>query len=274
MNWNAIWAIVSKDLMVVRRSKPVMLPILLLPVVVLVLAPIGVIFAAQHETTARETIQEFDRFLDQMPAGLREAVDGRETDGEKMIVVTIIYFMAPLYLIIPLMIAAVIAADSFAGEKERKTLEALLYAPMPDRELLVAKILSSWIPAVAVGLVSFVVYGVLVNIVAWPVMGEMFFPTLMWVVLALWVAPAVAGLAQGVMVLVSSRVNTFQEASQLGGLIVLPVILLVVGQAAGVIYFSTRVVVLVGLVIWGINAALLKLALDRFQRERLLLGGL
>lgn len=273
MNWNAIWAIVGKDMMVVRRSKAVMLPIILVPLVLLVIAPVGVILAAQNETAVQDTLQEMNRFIEQMPAEMREAVDARETDAEKMIVLTIVYMMAPLYLVIPLLVATVMAADSFAGEKERKTIEALLYAPMTDRELLIAKVLSSWIPAVSVGLVGFVAYGAVVNIAGWSVMGEIYFPTGMWILLALWVSPAIAAMAQGVMVLVSSRVNTFQEAYQLGGLIVLPVVLLVVGQAAGVIYFSLWLVVLLGAVIWLINAVLFKLAADRFQRERLLLTG-
>ena len=35
-------------------------------------------------------------------------------------------------------------------EKERKTLEALLYTPTTDRELLIAKMLGAWLPAVAI----------------------------------------------------------------------------------------------------------------------------
>ncbi len=273
MNWGAIRAIVGKDMMVVRRSKAVMLPIILVPLMLLVIAPVAVIFAAQNETAAQDTLQEMSRFIEQMPAGMSEAVDARETDAEKMIILTIIYMMAPLYLVIPLLVATVMAADSFAGEKERKTIEALLYAPMTDRELLIAKVLSSWIPAVGVGLIGFIAYGVVVNVAGWPVMGEIYFPTAMWILLALWVTPAIAATAQGVMVLVSSRVNTFQEAYQLGGLIVLPVVVLVVGQAAGVIYFSLWLVVLLGAVIWLINAVLFTLAADRFRRERLLLAG-
>ena len=40
------------------------------------------------------------------------------------------YLLAPLFLIVPLMVSAVLAADAFAGEKERKTLERLLHLPL------------------------------------------------------------------------------------------------------------------------------------------------
>lgn len=63
--------------------------------------------------------------------------------------------------------------------------------------------------------------------------------------------------------------NKFQDAYQMGALLVLPVILLVLGQAAGVIYFSPWLVVLLGLVLWALDAALLWLGGRIFQRSAL-----
>ena len=56
------------------------------------------------------------------------------------------------------MTSAVIAADSFAGEKERKTLEALLYTPTTDLELFTGKVLAPWLAAVAVSTIGYVVF--------------------------------------------------------------------------------------------------------------------
>jgi ABC-2 type transport system permease protein len=68
-------------------------------------------------------------------------------------------------------------------------------------------------------------------------------------VLAVWVSPAVAGLGLGTMVLVSSRAQGFQEAYQVGAAIVLPIVLLLAGQATGVMYFSVGLVLLLGLIL-------------------------
>jgi ABC-2 type transport system permease protein len=174
-----------------------------------------------------------------------------------------------MYLILPLMVASVIAADSFAGEKERKTLEALLYTPMTDGELFLAKLLAAWLPAVGVAWGGFVLYALLANLAAWPTMGRVFFPNLMWIFLALWVAPAVAGLGLGVTVLISVRAQGFQDAYQLGAIVVLPIILLVVGQATGVIYFSAWLVLLLGLFVWAVDLALLWFGGRTFQRQEL-----
>ena len=54
------------------------------------------------------------------------------------------------------MVSAVLAADAFAGEKERRTLEGLLHLPISDRDLFLAKLLAAFLPAIAVSWVGFV----------------------------------------------------------------------------------------------------------------------
>jgi len=109
----------------------------------------------------------------------------------------------------------------------------------------------------------------LANLAAWPVMGRLFFPTTMWVILAVWVAPAVAGLGLGAMVLISSRARTFQGAYQLGAMAVLPIVLLLGLQVTGVMVFSAWLVALLGLVFWVIDAALLWFGRRTFRRSKL-----
>jgi ABC-2 type transport system permease protein len=100
-------------------------------------------------------------------------------------------------------------------------------------------------------------------------MGRIFFPNMMWIGLALWVAPAIAGLGLGTTVLISARAQSFQEAYQLGGVVVLPILLLVVGQATGILYFSSGLVFLLGLVFWMVDAVLLLAGGQTFRRTEL-----
>lgn len=88
-----------------------------------------------------------------------------------------------------------------------------------------AKIPASVFPAIA-GLTA------LVDILGTPLVGQAYFPTPNWWVLMLLVVPAVAVFVTGCVVWVSSRVATYQEANSIAGAVVLPVILLVVGQSA------------------------------------------
>ena len=271
MNWRAMWAIIRKDLKVVLQNKGVLIPLIVVPLVLLGVLPALAALAPMLQDVPGTSFSGMEEFMQTMPAGLEEAVAGYN-EMQSMIVLGLVYFLAPMYLILPLMVASVIAADSFAGEKERKTLEALLYTPTTDRELLTAKLMAAWLPAVAVAWIGFVFYSVVANAAAWSTMGRIFFPNAMWILLAVWVAPAVAGLGLGITVLVSARAETFQEAYQLGGVIVLPILLLVVGQATGVLYFSSWLVLALGLAFWVVDALVLWLGSRKFRRNELAAG--
>ncbi|MGD2206268.1 MAG: ABC transporter permease subunit [Anaerolineae bacterium] len=268
MNWRAIRAIVRKDLKVVFQNKGVSVPLIVVPVMILGILPILATFAPLLQDVPGAPFAGLDNFIGNMPPGLQAELAGLN-EMQTIVVLALVYFLAPMYLILPLMVASVIAADSFAGEKERKTLEALLYTPTTDLELFLAKLLSAWLPALGIAWGGFVLYGLVANLAAWPTMGRIFFPNAMWIALALWVAPAVAGLGLGVTVLISARAQSFQEAYQMGAVVVLPILLLVVGQATGVIYFSIWPVLLLGLVFWLIDAALLWLGRRTFRRSEL-----
>jgi ABC-2 type transport system permease protein len=167
------------------------------------------------------------------------------------------------------MVSAVLAADAFAGEKERKTLESLLHLPVSDRELFYAKLLTAFIPAMVVSWVGFLCFGVVSNAVAWSVLHRVFVPTRLWLVMIVWVAPAVAALGLAVMVRVSARARTSQEANQLGGAVILPLIFLAVGQSSGLLLAPLEVAVGVGALLWLIAATLIRGGAKRFTRDQL-----
>lgn len=269
MNRRAIAAVIRKDLKVILGSKGVLMPLIIVPAVIFVALPALASLAPGIVNIPGANLSDIAEFVGRMPAGLQAQLQGLD-ETQQIIVLMLVYLLAPIYLIVPLMVASVIAADSFAGEKERKTLEALLHTPTSDQELFTAKVLSAWLPAMGVALGGFVMYALVTNIAAWPVMGRVFFPNLMWIILVIWVAPAVAGLGLGTMVLVSSRVSGFQEAYQIGGAIVIPIIILVVGQSTGVMYFSVGLVVVLGAVIWVVDAVILWFGVRIFQRGELI----
>jgi ABC-2 type transport system permease protein len=267
MNLRAMRAIAAKDLAVVRRSKAVMLPLIIVPLIMVLILPIVASFAPALANVPGAS--DLGALVEQMPEAF-QAEMAHLSEEQRLVVVLLVYLFAPLFLVVPMMVASVIAADAFAGEKERKTLEALLHTPTSDTELVLAKFAVGFVPAVLVAWGAFALYTLVANVAAWPVMGRVFFPTPMWWVLALLVAPGVAAFGLGATVIVSARVSTFQEAYQIGGLVVLPLILLVVGQAAGVVFLSTAVVAFVGVVFWLLAAGLLAVALRTFRRGELL----
>lgn len=269
MNARAIQAIVRKDLKVVLQSKGVLIPLIIVPVLMFIGLPAVLVTLASTVGKSAEATAQMDALLQRMPPDLLAELAGY-TVPQKMIVLGLVYFLAPMYLLVPLMVASAIAADSFAGEKERKTLEALLYTPMTDAELFLGKVCSAWLPAMAIGLAGFVLYGLVANLAAWHLMGRLFFPNAMWIVLVLWVAPAFAALGLNVSVLISARVRTFQEAYQIGAVVVVPVLMLLIAQITGAMYFSLSWVLLLGLLLWGVDAVLLWLGGRSFQRGEII----
>jgi ABC-2 type transport system permease protein len=272
MNTRAILAVVRKDLKVVSQNKGVTLPIVISILVMFVILPWGVRLVPSLVSTGGVSANGLDTgqwLIDRMPAGLQQELAGYDQD-QTMVVYILVYMLAPLFLTIPLMVSMVIAADSFAGEKERKTMEALLYTPTTDRELFVGKLLSGWLAAIAVALVGFVLYVIMADAATWSQMHRIFLPNAMWLVLIFWVVPALPGLGLGVMVLVSARAQGFQDAYQTGSVVVLPVVLLLFGQMSGVMRFSVTLVLLLGLVFWLLDGVLIWLGSCSFRRGRLL----
>jgi len=270
VNWRIIWNIAVKDWKEVRQNRLAWLPALLVPLIFVVVLPLGIILLPPAlGQTIDEVSSDLQPLLNSMPPPVTEQIAGLDPD-QIMIVLLLGFMFAPLFLILPLMVSSIIGADSIVGEKERKTLEALLYTPATDGELYLAKLLSAILPAVALSWLSFIAYTVVVNLAGMSIMERVWFPLPHWYPLILFVAPAVATLGMAGIVLVSSRVSTFMEAQQTSGLLVLPVILLVVGQAAGVIYLSVELVIALGVIVWIIDAILIWLGIKQFSRSTLM----
>jgi ABC-type Na+ efflux pump permease subunit len=265
VNWVAVRAVIRKDLTAVRRSKAVFLPMLMVPILLLVVLPLVIGLVARSSGGSGTEVNDF---LDRLPGGLADPITSRPAQ-EQMLLLVNGYLLAPLFLIVPLMVSAVLAADAFAGEKERRTLESLLHLPVADKDLFIAKLLGAFGPALAVSWIGFILFAIVSNVVAWPVMHRIFVPTQLWLVMILWVAPAVAALGLGVMVRVSARARTAQEANQLGGAVILPLIFLAMGQATGLLLVDFWLAVAIGAVVWVVAVWLIERGARRFNRDSL-----
>jgi hypothetical protein len=91
-------------------------------------------------------------------------------------------------------------------------------------------------------------------------------------VVIFWVAPAVAALGLGVMVRVSARATSTQEANQLGGAVILPLIFLAVGQSTGLLLVTLPIAIGIGAVVWVIALWLVARGAQRFTRDRMARG--
>ena len=170
-NWRGMRAIMRKDLKQVTQNKMVWLPMVLVPAIVLIVFPALIVLLPTFAPL--DDLKDVQQLENILPPSLAASLQGL-TVSQKFVMLSANYMFAPMFLIIPLMVASILGADSFAGEKERKTLEGLLYTPLTDIELVLAKLLSALLPALVVEIVSFVLYGLVVNLAGFHVMGRIF----------------------------------------------------------------------------------------------------
>jgi ABC-2 type transport system permease protein len=270
MNWRSIWAIAKKDLKEVRQNKAAWGPGIAVPLIFAILMPLLFIILPQVipvEDVERE-LGDLNVMLRSMPPAMQALFEGRSL--EQMFVLYMAGFtLAPLFLIMPLMFSTVIGSDSFVGERERKTMEALLYAPTSDMELFLGKVLAAVIPAIGLSWLTYLMYIIVVNVASYPLFGEIWFPLPTWYPLMLWMTPALAVLGISATVLISSRVRTFMEAYQMSASLVVLVLALVIGQVTGVLFLGVGTALVIGTVIWLVDAALIYLSVKKFKRSSL-----
>ena len=76
-------------------------------------------------------------------------------------------------------------------------------------------------------------------------------------------------LSLGLLVVVSSRAKTSQEANQLGGAVILPLIFVAASQVAPMLLAPPIVITGVGALVWIAAAVLVRFNGRRFTRDRL-----
>lgn len=242
MNTHKIRIVFKKDWLEIKRNWQVLLPIVVVPLMFSVLLPVIIVLIPSLSPTQSTSLQGFEALIANLPANVQAEIAGM-TSQQLLVYIMVLYFFAPLFLVIPLMASSVISSDSFAGEKERKTIEALLATPISDSELFLGKVLVSFIPAMIVTIASFAVYSVVVDIAAFSLFnGALLLPNAEWLILIFGLAPTLALASIGLTVIISSKVKGFREAQQISVILLLPILGLVFAQASGAILFGPLMV--------------------------------
>ncbi|MDR1213108.1 MAG: ABC transporter permease subunit [Propionibacteriaceae bacterium] len=265
IDWQRVWAVMRKDWLEVVRNKQLLTSLAIVPLVFAVLIPSAVVLLGGSGILT-STTGEWQGFLDNLPSGI---VPAGYTADQTIIYTVIVFVLAPFFLIIPVMTASITASSSFVGEKERKTIEGLLYTPLTNRELVLAKVLGSVIPAVFLTWAAFILYATIVNLLGGPAMGGVFFPTWTWAVLVVVLVPLVGFLATSLIVAVSGRSSTMQGAQGAAMFIVFPILALIVSQATGLMLFDVPVALIAAAALVIIDLATFFFVVARFHRERI-----
>jgi ABC-2 type transport system permease protein len=175
-----------------------------------------------------------------------------------------------IFIIVPATLPTIIATYSIVGEKNNRSLEPLLATPTTDGELLAGKIFSSFIPSMGSTLLAFTLGVVLLDVILIPKVAYPLLPNLIWILSILLLAPTACLMSILACVLVSSKVSDVRAAQQLGGFIVMPVVVLMLGVVSGFIFLSPVMVFIFSGVYGGIDLGLFYLARAIFNRETIL----
>lgn len=167
----------------------------------------------------------------------------------------------------PGMLAVTIAADAFAGERERKTLETLLATPLGERAILLGKAWAAILWALTVSTVAFLCAIVTVNLSAKP--PGIFLPAPVLVASALGGALASSSLLTGIAIVMSMRIPVARSAQQMTALLSLVVFGSIAAAWAGLHLDLTFSNVFLAEGIVGATAVVaLEVARAMFKRDR------
>src|SRR6188508_164464 len=173
------------------------------------------------------------------------------------------------FLLMPAYIPLSIATFSIIGEKQARTLEPVLAAPIRTAELLAGKAVAALVPGVLAGWVTYVTFVALASLVYGPALFGVVTDA-SWLVGVFLLGPAV-GLSPVVAgVIVSSRVNDPRVAQQVGGVIIVPIVAITLLQATATILVGPAGYLLLAAIVLAISLVGLRAGVAMFDREAIL----
>jgi ABC-type Na+ efflux pump permease subunit len=156
------------------------------------------------------------------------------------------------------------------GEKERNTLETLLYSPLTLGQLFNAKIFASFIMSMIVSLISFGLMLAVVELLCTITLGTLIIPALNWLVMMCLASPALSLIAIALIVRGSAKAQSIEDAQQRSIFLLIPIMLLIANQFMGIMVAGLWIFFGIGVVFALIAFALLKSSYGNFQYETLL----
>jgi len=255
-------AIIKKDFKSVVSNKNLMIALIVVPLVFSIFLPVLFILITYF---SGDDINDLGQLLMMLP-------ESQQSDdiGRTLMELIINYELPIFFTIIPIMASSIMAASSFVGEKERRTLETLLYSPLTLSQIFSSKVWSAFMLSMLVTFASFFVMVIVVEVLLLLTFGDMLLPGLSWLFTMLVVAPAVSLLAIVIIVRGSAKAQTMEESQQRAVFLILPIILLVVGQFAGIILISAWYLLIVGVIVAVVAYMLMKKSMNKFTYELLL----
>ena len=255
-------AVIKKDIRGVTLNKQVFAVLLIVPLALTIVLPSIFVLVTAF---APDAASDFQKILDMLPAD-----NGARSQQQRIFGLILNNIMPVFFLMIPIMASSVMAASSFVGEKEKHTLETLLYSPLSLKQMFQAKILAGFSVGMMVSYISFAAMMLVLELEVFLLTGEALLPSSSWLAIMLLIAPAISIIAIAVTVRSSAKAQTIEEAQQRAVFLVFPILALLIGQFTGILLISAGLLWGVGAVLAALDVLLMRGAAGSFTYEKLL----
>ncbi|MDO4260547.1 MAG: ABC transporter permease subunit [Eubacteriales bacterium] len=259
----AMYAVIKKDFRGVAGNRRLFSTLFIVPLVLTIAMP-SVFIITMHFVPDGLNVN-VEKLLSLLPETAR--MESLELTVSGMV---FNYILPVFFLVIPIMTASIMAASAFVGEKERHTLETLLYCPLTLRQIFQAKVWASFLLSMLVSLISFTAMLLVIETELFFLSGRLLIPSVSWLVVMLLLSPAISLIAVTLIVRESAKAQSVEESQQAAVFLVLPIILLAAGQFTGVLLMSVWILLGLGIVCAILAWIFLQKSMGRFTYERLL----
>ena len=196
--------IIKKDLRSLIFNKRLFPVLLIVPFMFTVVLPTIFILSTHF---APEEFGDLKKLLNLLPLSA-------QSDNMQLLMIGLLlnHILPVFFIMIPVMAATIMAASSFVGEKERRTLETLLYCPLTLKQIFQSKILASFLLSMLVSFGSFLIMILVVEIEILLTTGSLLLPNSNWLVTMLLVSPAVSLMAVTLIVKSSAAIHFYDSS--------------------------------------------------------------
>ena len=257
----AMYAIIKKDFRGVANNRRLFSALLIVPLVLTVIFPsifvITIYFVPDDPAVTK--------LMSLLPEAVQ--MESMELTLSSMI---LNYILPVFFLMIPITTASIMAARAFVGEKERHTLETLLYCPLTLKQIFQAKVWASFLLSMLVSVISFVAMFLVIETELFFLAGRLLVPSVSWLVVMLLLSPAISLIAVTLIVRGSAKAQSVEESQQAAVFLIIPLILLIAGQFTGILLMNVWILLGLGAACAILAWILLQKSMGRFTYEKLL----
>jgi len=194
----------------------------------------------------------------------KQTVDFLNQYNANLILERLVPFSIMIIGFFPITISLVVALEAFVGEKERGTIEPMLSAPLDNWQLYFGKLLVGVVTPLVASYLSIAFYLVMIS------RQQLVMPPLITMLQLILLTTAHATLMVSAAIVISVQSTSVKAANLLASFIVIPVAILMQGEAVMLFWGNDQVLWLAIAGVMIISLLLIRVGIAHFQREYLL----